>query len=93
MTDKKRTIKLISNPNAGRGGAKRAAEVARFCELLGVRGVEVETLTTSAPGDATRLAAEAVRDGAREVIVSGGDGTINEALQGLVGTRVRLGIW
>ena len=93
MTDKKRTIKLISNPNAGRGGARRAAEVARFCELLGARGVEVETLTTNAPGDATKLAAEAVRGGAREVIVSGGDGTINEALQGLVGARVRLGIW
>jgi YegS/Rv2252/BmrU family lipid kinase len=27
------------------------------------------------------------------VIVSGGDGTINEALQGLVGTSVRLGVW
>jgi YegS/Rv2252/BmrU family lipid kinase len=61
--------------------------------LLGARGIEVETLTTNAPGDATRLVAEAALDGVREVIVSGGDGTINEALQGLVGTRVRLGIW
>ncbi|HZH89370.1 MAG TPA: diacylglycerol kinase family protein [Pyrinomonadaceae bacterium] len=93
MTEKKRTIRLISNPNAGRGGRRRAAEVARFCELLGARGIEVETLTTNAPGDATRLAAEAARDGVSEVIVSGGDGTINEALQGLVGTHVRLGIW
>ncbi|MCA1565148.1 MAG: diacylglycerol kinase family lipid kinase [Acidobacteria bacterium] len=93
MTEKKRTIRLISNPNAGRGGRRRAAEVARFCELLGARGIEVETLTTNAPGDATRLAAEAAHDGVREVIVSGGDGTINEALQGLVGGRVRLGIW
>jgi YegS/Rv2252/BmrU family lipid kinase len=93
MTEKKRTIRLISNPNAGRGGRRRAAEVARFCGLLGARGIEVETIQTGAPGDATRLAAEAARDGAREVIVSGGDGTINEALQGLVGARVRLGIW
>ncbi|HEX8457326.1 MAG TPA: diacylglycerol kinase family protein [Pyrinomonadaceae bacterium] len=93
MTTEKRTIRLISNPNAGRGGRRRAAEVARFCELLAARGVEVETLRTNAPGDATRLAAEAWRKGFREVIVSGGDGTINEALQGLVGTEVRLGIW
>ncbi|HEX8130372.1 MAG TPA: diacylglycerol kinase family protein, partial [Pyrinomonadaceae bacterium] len=85
--------RLISNPNAGRGGRRRAVEVARFCELLGARGIEVETLSTTAPGDATRLAAEAAGDGAREVIGSGGDGTINEALPGLVGTRVRLGIW
>lgn len=48
---------------------------------------------TSAAGDATRLATAAAQAGIEEVIVSGGDGTINEALQGLVGTRVRLGIW
>ncbi|HEX8634793.1 MAG TPA: diacylglycerol kinase family protein [Pyrinomonadaceae bacterium] len=94
MTEQRRRIRLISNPQAGRGGAKRAAEVARFCALLGARGIEVETVSTGAPGDATRLAAEVAREGgAREVIVSGGDGTINEALQGLAGGRVRLGIW
>ncbi|HZG54078.1 MAG TPA: diacylglycerol kinase family protein [Pyrinomonadaceae bacterium] len=94
MTEQRRRIRLISNPRAGRGGAKRAAEVARFCALLGARGIEVETVSTGAPGDATRLAAEVAREGgAREVIVSGGDGTINEALQGLAGGRVRLGIW
>ncbi|HEY1403670.1 MAG TPA: diacylglycerol kinase family protein [Pyrinomonadaceae bacterium] len=94
MTRKQRTIRLISNPNAGRGGSRRAAEVARFCKLLAARGIEVEMLTTTAPGDATKLAAEAMLEsGARDVIVSGGDGTINEALQGLVGKRTRLGIW
>ncbi|HLL72958.1 MAG TPA: YegS/Rv2252/BmrU family lipid kinase [Pyrinomonadaceae bacterium] len=86
-------MRFISNPNAGRGGRRRAAEVARFCELLGARGIEVEVVETRAPRDATRLAAEAAREGVREVVVSGGDGTINEALQGLVGTSVRLGIW
>lgn len=96
MATKKRMIRLISNPNAGRGGRRRAAEVARFCELLRARGIEVETVLTTAPGDATRLAAEAAQTadgGAGEVIVSGGDGTINEALQGLVDKGVRLGIW
>jgi diacylglycerol kinase (ATP) len=88
-----RTIHLISNPNAGQGGHKRAAEVARFCELLAARGVAVEVLHTRAPAEATRLAAAAVGAGAREVVVAGGDGTINEALQGLVGTGVRLGVW
>ena len=92
-TAKKRTIRLISNPNAGRGGQWRAAQIERFCALLRARGIEVEVATTSAPGDATRLATEAAQGGIEEVIVSGGDGTINEALQGLVGTRVRLGIW
>jgi diacylglycerol kinase (ATP) len=90
----RRTAVLISNPNAGRGGSQRAREVARFCVSLNTRGVKVEVLNTNGPGDATHLAARAVRSGVREVIVSGGDGTINEALQGLAGTDdVRLGVW
>jgi YegS/Rv2252/BmrU family lipid kinase len=84
---------LISNPNAGRGGERREREVERFCQRLKSRGVDVEVFNTTGPNDATRLAARAAHKGAREVIVSGGDGTINEALQGLVGTDVRLGIW
>jgi YegS/Rv2252/BmrU family lipid kinase len=89
----KRQPVLISNPHAGRGGARRALEVARFCEALKARGVELEVLHTNAPGEATTLAATAAERGASTIIVSGGDGTINEALQGLVGTGARLAIW
>ncbi len=52
----------------------------------------MELAATTGPGDATRIAAEAGRKGVCDVIVAGGDGTINEALQGLVGTTARLGI-
>src|SRR5437868_2051210 len=90
---KRRKAVLISNPNAGRGGKLRAGEVARFCESLKARGIEIEVLNTRGPNDAARLAARAAKEGGRDVIVSGGDGTINEALQGLVGTRARMGIW
>jgi diacylglycerol kinase (ATP) len=89
----KREVVLISNPNAGRGGASRAREVARFCDSLRKRGVEIEALDTTGPHDATRLAESAAKRGVRDVIVSGGDGTINEALQGLVGTGARLAVW
>ncbi|HEX8707341.1 MAG TPA: YegS/Rv2252/BmrU family lipid kinase [Pyrinomonadaceae bacterium] len=89
----KQSVVLISNPNAGRGGARRAREVSHFCEQLKRHGVEVELLNTAGPGDATQLAARAAAEGARQVIVSGGDGTINEALQGLVGTGARMGVW
>jgi YegS/Rv2252/BmrU family lipid kinase len=92
-TNGKRTIRLIANPNAGRGGARRAAEIARFCETLKQHGVETEVALTEAPHDATRLAREAVAEGVREIVVSGGDGTINEALQGIVGTSARLGVF
>jgi YegS/Rv2252/BmrU family lipid kinase len=90
---KRREAVLISNPNAGRGGERREREIAYFCESLRSRGVDVEVLNTRGPNDATRLAASVARDGARDVIVSGGDGTINEVLQGLVGTGARLAVW
>lgn len=89
----KREAILISNPNAGRGGLQRAREIARFCASLKKRGVDVEALNTSGPNDAARLAADFARKGLRDVIVSGGDGTINEALQGLMGTDARLAVW
>jgi diacylglycerol kinase (ATP) len=84
---------LITNPHARRGGARHLREIARFCEILKERGIAVEVLKTGGPNDATRLAARATEEGACDVIVSGGDGTINEALQGLIGKDVRLGVW
>jgi diacylglycerol kinase (ATP) len=90
---KRREAVLISNPNAGRGGERRAREIALFCESLRKRGVEVEAFDTKGPNDAALLAARAARNAKRDVIVSGGDGTINEALQGLVGTGTRLAVW
>jgi diacylglycerol kinase (ATP) len=47
---------------------------------------------TSGPGEATEIAARAARDSGSDVIVAGGDGTINEAIQGLAGTDARLAI-
>ena len=90
----KRGAVLIYNPNAGRGGTGRTAEVARFVERLAAHGLRVEVWPTQGPRDASRLAAEAGR--AEEVcgvIVRGGDGTVHEAIQGLVGTGARLAIW
>jgi diacylglycerol kinase family enzyme len=85
---------LIANPRAGQGGPERRKEaIQRFCALMKARGFDIEVRSTTGPNDATRLAAEAAREGFAEVIVSGGDGTINEALQGLVGTDVRMAVW
>jgi YegS/Rv2252/BmrU family lipid kinase len=89
----KRSAILITNPTAGGGGVRRQRAVERFCSLLNDRGVKVETRLTQSPQDATRLAAEAASQGYREIIVSGGDGTINEAVQALAGTDVRMAIW
>jgi len=55
-------------------------------------GVEVEVRLTGGPGEAAEIAARAARNGSSDVIVAGGDGTINEAIQGLAGAKARLAI-
>ncbi|HEX4998572.1 MAG TPA: diacylglycerol kinase family protein [Terriglobia bacterium] len=90
----KRRAALIANPKAGQAGSRERTEtIDRFLRLMKERGFDVELCLTQGPRDATRLAAQAAREGFRDVIVSGGDGTINEALQGLVGTGARLLAW
>ena len=89
---KTRKAILISNPKTGRYGSRRLSAIEEICQQLKSQGLEVELIATTGPGDATRITAAAVRDGASEVIVSGGDGTINEALQGLIGSETRLAI-
>jgi diacylglycerol kinase (ATP) len=93
MSQKERKAVLIVNPNAGRGRALIAREVETFCEHVGARGVIVSVEHTRGRDDAARLAEEAARVGATDVIVRGGDGTVHEAIQGLVGARVRLMVW
>jgi diacylglycerol kinase (ATP) len=83
---------LISNPKTGRYASRRLPAIDEIYNQLKSIGLEVELISTTGPGDATQIAAEAGRSGVTDVIVSGGDGTINEALQGLVGTPARLGI-
>jgi YegS/Rv2252/BmrU family lipid kinase len=50
-------------------------------------------METAGPHDAQRLARLATAQGATDVIVHGGDGTVNEALQGLAASTVRFAVW
>lgn len=83
---------LISNPKTGRYATRQLPPIEQICAQLNSQNLETKMISTSAAGDATRIAADAARNGASDVIVAGGDGTINEALQGLVGTHARLSI-
>ena len=69
---------IIGNPNSGRAGSKGYLE--RCARILRSGGLEVEVLNTERPDHATELAASA-RD--RLVVAAGGDGTINEVINGL----------
>jgi diacylglycerol kinase (ATP) len=55
-------------------------------------GWKVDILNTEGPGHATRLAAEAAANGARAVFACGGDGTVNEVVNGLAGSECALGV-
>jgi diacylglycerol kinase (ATP) len=73
---------IVVNPTAGRGaGARLAPQVA---ERLRSYGLDFEMVATAGPGQATTLARDAVVQGRKTVVVLGGDGTANEALNGLV---------
>src|SRR6516164_1193268 len=51
---------------------------------------EVDAIDTNARGHATELAREAAREGYDVVVAFGGDGTVNEAANGLVGSNTPL---
>ena len=55
-------------------------------------GHDVLPVPTHGPGTAGGIAREAVAGGAVLIIVAGGDGTVNETLDGMVGSRVPLGV-
>lgn len=61
-------------------------------EVLNQAGWSLRVFETSSPGDGTRLAQLAVEDGAQVAIAAGGDGTVSEVANGLVGTDVALGV-
>jgi len=58
--------------------------MADFCQLLEGGGVNVRVDQTAGPGHAGELAGRAEAAGCRAVVVVGGDGTVNEAVGGLV---------
>lgn len=80
---------VIHNPNAGR---RRTALLTRVLQGLWEGGWVVELRETQARGDAMRLAEEAEKEAYDILLVAGGDGTINEAVNGLTGRSLPLGI-
>lgn len=74
-------VQVILNPYAGRGTAGKLR--GRLVAALTQAGLEFELTETRGPGEATALAAQALRAGSEIVVAAGGDGTVNEVLNGL----------
>ncbi|PDW00829.1 diacylglycerol/lipid kinase family protein [Candidatus Viridilinea mediisalina] len=76
---------IILNPAAGRGAAGRRRQALE--SLLRAAGLDYTLVTTHARGGATELTYQALQQGATCVVAVGGDGTINEVVNGLLGGR------
>src|SRR5262249_59899182 len=85
-------IPLIFNPTAG-ALRRDPGKIERLTRAFARQGIDVMLVPTVRVGDGTHLARQSVNDGAGIVIVCGGDGTINEAAQSLVGTETALAVW
>jgi diacylglycerol kinase family enzyme len=83
---------IIYNPMSGRP-ARRAEDVRQMIGLLADSGIEAGASATASAEDATSLAREAVNKGAEIIISYGGDGTLNEVIQGMIGSETSLAVW
>ena len=83
-------LHLIWNPVAGNGAAKEAYQLVT--DALAERGISFSSEKSEYAGHATELAKEAIADGAKKIVVLGGDGTIREVACAAMNTDVHLGI-
>lgn len=87
-----KTARIIYNPTSGREAFKK--ELAPVLERFEVAGYETSTHATTSEGDAINAARTAVERGYDLIVAAGGDGTINEVINGMAEQeyRPKLGI-
>jgi diacylglycerol kinase (ATP) len=75
-------LHIIVNPSSGNGAAGKAWH--RFATDVSLRGYSFEVRFTEKRGDATRFGREYAERGVETVVAMGGDGTVNEVINGLM---------
>jgi diacylglycerol kinase (ATP) len=83
---------LIYNPTSGRKRHTRFAEIEQGVRILKDAGIATELAPTTGVGTATILARQAVQNRRGMVIACGGDGTINEIVNGLARSDVPMAL-
>lgn len=83
---------LLYNPLSGRRRNRRLADVNAALSVVQGSGVEASAAATRAGAEAAGQVRQAIADGCDTVFACGGDGTVHDVLQGLVGTDAALGI-
>jgi len=76
-----KNIGIVLNPTAGRGKAGRI--FPQVLSMLHEVGIKTLVEITELPGHGVELAARLARKGVDAVVSAGGDGTLNEVLNGL----------
>ncbi|GGF96474.1 diacylglycerol kinase [Paenibacillus albidus] len=76
-----KTARLIYNPTSGREEMRK--RLADILDRLDIGGIEASCHATTGEGDATAAAADAVARGFDLIIAGGGDGTLNEIINGM----------
>lgn len=86
------TVSLFVNPKAGRGRAGRRFQ--RIEQLFANSGIATQVTKSRSAGDLEEAVTEAVNAGAKRVVVVGGDGSVHEAVNGILrtGANASLGI-
>lgn len=85
-------IAVIYNPASGRP-RERANLMERLAAPLRTAGRTVTICPTERPNHAAEIARTKAGEGYDLIVAYGGDGTMNEALQGVMGTGAALGFW
>jgi diacylglycerol kinase (ATP) len=83
-------VTIVFNPEAGQSSTVRSA-IEQATILWQAQGWIVNIEPTQCAGDGTRIAREAAANGINIVVAAGGDGTVNEVMNGLVNTNTALG--
>ena len=73
---------LLVNPSSGSGATGR--RVSELEDLMRKHVGDYQLLSTECEGDGERLARLAAERGATRLVIAGGDGTVNEAVSGLL---------
>ncbi|MGH8700011.1 MAG: diacylglycerol/lipid kinase family protein [Burkholderiales bacterium] len=79
-----RCAALIYNPSSGTRREQRVADVEAAARALRDAGIAAETVPTRGPGTAAEQAREAIAAGCDAILACGGDGTLHEAMQGVL---------
>src|SRR5207247_1264597 len=80
---------IVFNPIAGQANSFEH-DIVAASDVWRDHGWTVDIQPTLEPGDGTRIAREAAAQGYDVVVAAGGDGTVNEVVNGLAGTETAL---